>query len=147
MRGINVHAKQVVDGRDRRQLERLCRYITRPPIAQDRLERLTDGRLELRLKHAWKDGTRALVLEPDDLMVRLVAAVLPAYFHLLRFLPHPATQNATTQPDKTTERTMQQSSHLSLLMKQPKERAPSYALLKQFLPGARYPTGIATAAP
>jgi hypothetical protein len=48
VRGINVHAKQVVDGRDRRQLERLCRYITRPPVAQERLKRLADGRLELR---------------------------------------------------------------------------------------------------
>jgi Putative transposase len=42
-----VHARQCVDGRDPRQLERLCRYITRPPVAQDRLERLAEGRLEL----------------------------------------------------------------------------------------------------
>jgi hypothetical protein len=74
-RGVNVHAKQCVDGRDRRQLERLCRYITRPPVAQDRLERRADGRLELAFKHPWKDGTRAVVLEADDLMVRLCAAV------------------------------------------------------------------------
>ncbi len=77
-RGVNVHAKQSVDGRDRRQLERLCRYITRPPVAQERLARLHDGSLELTLKHAWKDGTRAVVLEPDDPMVRLVAAVARA---------------------------------------------------------------------
>ena len=85
VRGINVHARQLVDGRDRRQLERLCRYITRPPVSHERLERLADGRLELRLKHPWKDGTRALLLEPDDLMVRLVAAVPPPYFHMLRY--------------------------------------------------------------
>src|SRR5204863_7860659 len=36
VRGINVHARQVVAGRDRRQLERICRYITRPPITQAR---------------------------------------------------------------------------------------------------------------
>lgn len=84
-RGINIHAKQSVDGRDRRQLERLCRYVTRPPVAQERLERLADGRLELTLKHPWKDGTRAVVLEPDDLMVRLSAAVPPPRFHLLRY--------------------------------------------------------------
>jgi hypothetical protein len=46
--------KQSVDGRDRRQLERLCRYVTRPPVPQDRLEGLADGRLELRLKHPWR---------------------------------------------------------------------------------------------
>jgi hypothetical protein len=84
-RGVNVHARQCVDGRDRRQLERLCRYITRPPVAQDRLERLADGRLELRFKRPWKDGTRAIVLGPDDLMVRLVAAVPPPRWHLLRY--------------------------------------------------------------
>jgi hypothetical protein len=67
-RGVNLHAKQCVDGRDRKRLERLCRYITRPPVAQDRLERLTDGRVELRLKHPWRDGTSALLLEPDDLI-------------------------------------------------------------------------------
>ncbi len=71
--------------RPRRCGARTCRYVTRLPVAQERLERLADGRLELRLKHAWKDGTRALVLEPDDLMVRLVAAVPPPYFHLLRY--------------------------------------------------------------
>jgi hypothetical protein len=107
-----VHARQVVDGRDRRQLERLCRYITRPPVAQERLERLADGRLELRLKHPWKDGTRALLLEPDDLLVRLVAAVPPPYFHLLRYfgvlsshsrlrkevVPHPPPDPTATTP-------------------------------------------------
>jgi hypothetical protein len=45
VRGINVHAKQVVDGRERRQLERLCRYITRPPVAQQRPELLGCARL------------------------------------------------------------------------------------------------------
>jgi hypothetical protein len=111
-RGVNIHAKQSVDGRDRRQLERLCRYVTRPPVAQDRLERLADGRLELRLKHAWKDGTSAIVLEPDDLMVRLVAAVPPPRWHLLRYfgvlsshsrlrrevVPHPPADPSATAP-------------------------------------------------
>jgi hypothetical protein len=71
--GINVHAKQRVDGRDRAQIERLCRYITRPPLSQERLTRRADGRLELELKKVWRDGTRALVLEPFDLLTRLVA--------------------------------------------------------------------------
>jgi hypothetical protein len=83
--GISVYAKQLVDGRDRRQLERLCRYITRPPLALERLSRRADGRLELALKSTWKDGTRAIVLEPHDLLVRLCAAVPPPRMHLLRF--------------------------------------------------------------
>ena len=54
--GVSVYAKQRVDGHDRAQLERLCRYIMRPPLSQERLERRTDGRLELTLKNVWKDG-------------------------------------------------------------------------------------------
>jgi hypothetical protein len=85
VRGINLHAKQAIDGRDRNQLERLCRYITRPSIAQDRLEQRPDGRIELTLKRAWRDGTRALVFEPHDLITRLVAAVPPPRSHLVRY--------------------------------------------------------------
>ncbi len=77
---------QRVDGRDRAQIERLCRYITRPPLSQERLTRRADGRLELELKKVvWRDGTRALVLEPFDLLTRLVASVPPPRLHLLRY--------------------------------------------------------------
>ena len=83
--GFSLYAKQVVDGHDRQKLERLCRYILRPPVAQDRLERRTDGSLQLALKTPWKDGTHALVLSPDDLLARLCAAVAPPRLHLVRY--------------------------------------------------------------
>jgi hypothetical protein len=85
VRGINIHAVQVIDGRDRRRVERVCKYITRPPVAQDRLERRPDGKLELSFKNVWRDGTRALAFEPEDLIARLVAAVPPPRWHLLRY--------------------------------------------------------------
>jgi len=75
-------------------VERLCKYdpwksptgdITRPPVAQDRLERRADGKLELSFKRAWRDGTRALVFEPADIIPRLVAAVPPPRWHLVRY--------------------------------------------------------------
>ncbi|MBK9000396.1 MAG: hypothetical protein IPM35_32145 [Myxococcales bacterium] len=44
VRGVNIHAAQVVDGRDRRRVERISKYITRPPVAQERLERRPDGK-------------------------------------------------------------------------------------------------------
>ena len=62
VRGVNVHAQRVVDGRDRKQLERLCRYLARPPLAHERLSELPDGRLRLELKTPWSDGTTAIVL-------------------------------------------------------------------------------------
>ncbi|MBI3206699.1 MAG: transposase [Myxococcales bacterium] len=94
VRGINIHAAQVVDGRDRRCVERLRKYdpsksptgdITRPPVAQDSLERRADGKLELSFEKAWRDGTRALVFEPADLIPCLVAAVPPPRWHLLGY--------------------------------------------------------------
>ena len=85
VRGFNLHAKQVVDGRDRQRVEQLCRYILRPPLAQDRLEERADGLLQLTLKRVWKDGTRALLLEPNELIARLVAAIPPPRFHQLRY--------------------------------------------------------------
>jgi hypothetical protein len=49
--GVSLHAKVAVPARDRRRLERLCRYVARPPVATERLSRLEDGRLLYRLKH------------------------------------------------------------------------------------------------
>jgi putative transposase len=39
-------------------LERLARYILRPPFAQARLRLRADGRVALEPKQAWHDGTR-----------------------------------------------------------------------------------------
>jgi len=36
-------------------------YSARPPIASDRLQELPDGRLALRFKQAWRDGTTHIV--------------------------------------------------------------------------------------
>ena len=38
---------------DRPQIERLCRYVTRPPLAEDRLQLRSDDGLELTLKKHW----------------------------------------------------------------------------------------------
>jgi hypothetical protein len=83
--GVNLYAKQVVDGRDRKKLERLARYVMRPALSQERLAWRPDGRLQLTLKTPWKDGTRALVLEPHDLLVRLCATVPPPWFNMIRY--------------------------------------------------------------
>jgi hypothetical protein len=53
---MSLHAAVCVPARDRRRLERLCRYVACPPIANDRLEQRPDGRLALRLKTRWRDG-------------------------------------------------------------------------------------------
>lgn len=85
VRGFNLHGKTRVDGRDRGRLEQLCRYIARPPIAQERLHLLEDGRIRYDMKRVWKDGTKAIVISPLDFIARLCALVPPPYFNLTRF--------------------------------------------------------------
>ena len=85
VRGVNIHATAAIDGRDRKRLQRLCRYVARPPIAQERLEQMPDGRLRFTMKKPWADGTHAIVFEPLSLIARLCALVPPPRFHMLRF--------------------------------------------------------------
>jgi hypothetical protein len=48
----------------RKELEQLCRYITRPAIANERLKRNRTGQVVLQLKSPYKDGTTHIVMEP-----------------------------------------------------------------------------------
>ena len=43
--GVSLHANVEAPARDRRRLERLCRYVARSPVATERLSRMEDGRL------------------------------------------------------------------------------------------------------
>ncbi|MFM7549658.1 MAG: transposase [Cyanobacteriota bacterium] len=69
----------------RKQLERLCRYITRPALANERLSRNGKGQVVLRLKSPYRDGTTHIVMEPQEFMQRLAALVPRPRLHLIRF--------------------------------------------------------------
>jgi hypothetical protein len=69
----------------RKRLERLCRYITRPAIANERLERDGAGNVVLELKSPWRDGTTHIVMSPLEFMRRLAALVPRPRLHLIRF--------------------------------------------------------------
>jgi Putative transposase/Transposase zinc-binding domain len=83
--GFTLHAGVAVPPSGRRRLERLCRYVARPPLSTERLERLPDGRLLYRLRHRWRDGTTALLLEPRQLLERLVPLIPAPRAHLVRY--------------------------------------------------------------
>lgn len=83
--GFNVHAEVAVPARDRARREHLCRYLCRPPIAQERLEETPSGKLRYTLKKPWRDGTVALVLEPHDRLARVCALIPPPRFHMIRY--------------------------------------------------------------
>ncbi len=83
--GLSLHAAVAVPARDRRRLERLCRYVARPPLANERLEEHPDGRLALRLKTRWRDGTSHILMERSELIDRLVPLIPPPRAHQVRY--------------------------------------------------------------
>jgi hypothetical protein len=69
----------------RKILERLCRYITRPALANDRVQCNAAGQVELKLKTPWRDGTTHQLMTPLEFMQRLAALVPRPRLHLIRF--------------------------------------------------------------
>ena len=59
--GFSLHAGVHCGAHQRQELERLCRYITRPAIANERLQRNRAGQVVLQLKSPWRDGTTHIV--------------------------------------------------------------------------------------
>ena len=45
-------------------LERLCRYVSRPPVATEGMALTASGQVRYALKTPYRDGTTYLVLEP-----------------------------------------------------------------------------------
>jgi hypothetical protein len=83
--GMSLHADVAVPVNDRRRLERLCRYVARPPLAQGRLEAMADGRLAYRLKTRWRDGTTHVVMERHELLERLAPLIPTPRAHQVRY--------------------------------------------------------------
>ena len=77
--GFNLHAGVTVRARDRQALERLCRYVGRPPLALGRVQELPDGRVSIALRRPWSDGTTDFVLTAAQLVERLIAGVPPPH--------------------------------------------------------------------
>ena len=79
--GYNLHAGVHFAAMDRVGLERLCRYVLRPPLALPRVERFTgaDGRTMVRIemKRTYSDGTHAIELSALGLAEKLAAIIPP----------------------------------------------------------------------
>jgi hypothetical protein len=82
---MSLHADVAVPAHDRRRLERLCRYVARPPLASERLEERPDGSLTLRLETRWRDGTSHILMERSELIERLVPLIPPSLAHQVRY--------------------------------------------------------------
>jgi hypothetical protein len=83
--GFSLHAGIGVEPEQRGKLERLTRYVSRPPVALERLDLTAQGQVRYRMKTPYRDGTTHIVLEPVDFIARLAALVPPPRVHLTRF--------------------------------------------------------------
>ena len=83
--GFALHAATRATAIDVAGREALLRYVLRPPIAQERLERVDGGLVRIALKRAYADGTVAVEMDPLSLLCRLAASVPPPRFHTVKY--------------------------------------------------------------
>jgi len=83
--GYSLHAATRIEADERESLERLLRYMARPPLAQGRLMLREDGKVIWNLRKPWRDGTRGLVFDPLTFIGRLAAIVPHSREHQLTY--------------------------------------------------------------
>jgi len=73
--GFSLNAGVAAPANQRRKLERLCRHISRPAIAEHRLSLTPTGNVCYQLKAPYRDGTTHVIFEPLDFVARRAARV------------------------------------------------------------------------
>jgi hypothetical protein len=74
--GVDLDAHVTVGAAARDQLERLTRYILRPPIKEERLT-LTGDHVRVELKTPWRNGTTHVSMSAHTFLDRLAVLVPP----------------------------------------------------------------------
>ena len=72
--GFSLNCAVACDAHDRSKLERVIRYMARPPISQGHLSLDGDGLVVYELKHPFSDATTHVLFEPQDFIARLAAS-------------------------------------------------------------------------
>lgn len=83
--GFSLHAGVAAKAHERKKLERLCRYISRPAVSEKRLSLTPNGNVRYRLKTPYRDGTTHVIFEPLDFITRLIALVPRPRVNLTRY--------------------------------------------------------------
>ena len=83
--GFSLHAGVATRADERKKLERLCRYISRPAVSEQRLSLTSGGNIRYQLKTPYRDGTTHVIFEPLDFIARLAALVPRPRVNLTRF--------------------------------------------------------------
>ena len=83
--GFLLHAGIAATASQRDPLEHLARYVSRPPVATERVALTDHGQVRYALKTPYRDGTTHVIFEPEDFIARLAALVPKPRAHLNRF--------------------------------------------------------------
>jgi hypothetical protein len=83
--GFSLHAGIAAKASQRDKIERLARYVSRPPVSTERLSLTRGGNVRYALKTPYRDGTTHVIFEPEDFIARLVALVPKPRAHLTRY--------------------------------------------------------------
>ena len=83
--GFSLHCNTAVNTHSRDSLRNLVEYMARGPLSNERLELLPDGKVKLKLKTPWHDGTSHLLLTPSEFLEKLAAIVPPPRAHLVKW--------------------------------------------------------------
>ena len=82
---FDLHAGPSIPAWDRTRLERLVRYVARPPLSTKRMTVREDGRVAIGFHHPWRDGTTHVLFTPQKLLERLAAIVPHPRVHLVHY--------------------------------------------------------------
>lgn len=98
--GFSLHAAVATQAHERKKLERICRYIARPAVAEPRLSLTKTGNVRYELKIPYRNGTTHVIFDPLDCMARLAALAPKPRINLTRyhgvFAPNSAQRAAIT---------------------------------------------------
>jgi hypothetical protein len=83
--GFSLNAGVAAKAHERQKLERLCRYVSRPAVSEQRLSLTPNGNIRYQLKTPYRDGTTHVIFEPLYFMARLAALVPKPRVNLTRF--------------------------------------------------------------
>lgn len=83
--GFSLHAGVSARAEQRWKRERLCRYISRPAVSEQRLSLTRNGDIRCQLKTLYRDGTTHVIFEPMDFLARLAALVPRPRVNLTRY--------------------------------------------------------------
>ncbi|MEZ5455563.1 MAG: transposase [Lysobacteraceae bacterium] len=73
--GFSLHAGVAAEAHESHKLEKLCRYIARPAISEQRLSISPQGRVRYEPKTAWRNGTTHVEWDAVDFIAKLAALV------------------------------------------------------------------------